>query len=79
MCGRSANLSDLGPLPVAYPREVRRQTTICWSRRLSRPKWQLSLGYMGADADGILGQTSLTKLGLKHGWKVGRLSVGPEV
>jgi hypothetical protein len=33
-------------------------------------KWQERLGYTGADADGIPGQTSLAKLGDKHGFKV---------
>lgn len=33
-------------------------------------KWQLKLGYKGADADGIPGFVSLTKLGNKHGFAV---------
>ena len=33
-------------------------------------KWQTSLGYKGADADGIPGLTSLRKLGSKHGFTV---------
>jgi hypothetical protein len=33
-------------------------------------KWQTKLGYKGADADGIPGKTSLTKLGAKHGFTV---------
>lgn len=32
--------------------------------------WQRSLGYSGADADGIPGRASLTKLGDKHGFDV---------
>ncbi|WP_333731756.1 CHAP domain-containing protein [Streptomyces sp. IBSBF 3010] len=33
-------------------------------------KWQKALGYKGADADGIPGTTSLTRLGAKHGFNV---------
>ncbi|MGW6754536.1 GH25 family lysozyme [Streptomyces sp. NPDC055006] len=33
-------------------------------------KWQRKLGYKGADADGIPGTTSLTRLGAKHGFGV---------
>ncbi|MFF4952276.1 peptidoglycan-binding protein LysM [Streptomyces chattanoogensis] len=33
-------------------------------------KWQRKLGYSGADADGIPGNASLSKLGARHGWKV---------
>jgi hypothetical protein len=33
-------------------------------------KWQKALGYKGADADGIPGLTSLTRLGAKHGFNV---------
>jgi putative hemolysin len=33
-------------------------------------KWQQKLGYKGADADGIPGKASLTKLGKKHGFEV---------
>lgn len=32
--------------------------------------WQQHLGYTGADADGIPGMTSLTKLGARHGFSV---------
>jgi hypothetical protein len=32
--------------------------------------WQKRLGYVGTDADGIPGRTSLTKLGTKHGFEV---------
>lgn len=32
--------------------------------------WQRRCGYSGADANGIPGRTSLTKLGAKHGFKV---------
>jgi hypothetical protein len=32
--------------------------------------WQKSLGYSGADADGIPGRASLTALGKRHGWTV---------
>jgi hypothetical protein len=33
-------------------------------------KWQTKLGFKGADADGIPGRVSLTKLGRKHGFTV---------
>ena len=33
-------------------------------------KWQRKLGFTGADADGIPGKVSLTKLGRKHGFTV---------
>jgi hypothetical protein len=33
-------------------------------------EWQRRLGYHGADADGIPGRTSLTRLGAKHGFTV---------
>jgi hypothetical protein len=33
-------------------------------------RWQKKLGFTGADADGIPGKTSLTKLGRKHGFTV---------
>lgn len=33
-------------------------------------KWQQRLGYEGRDADGIAGMPSLSKLGVKYGWKV---------
>nr|WP_240351669.1 CHAP domain-containing protein [Streptomyces olivoreticuli] len=33
-------------------------------------RWQESLGYSGADADGIPGRTSLTALGAKYGFEV---------
>jgi hypothetical protein len=33
-------------------------------------QWQRKLGFTGADADGIPGKESLTKLGLRHGFKV---------
>jgi hypothetical protein len=33
-------------------------------------KWQVKLGYQGADADGIPGFVSLTKLGNRHGFTV---------
>jgi hypothetical protein len=32
--------------------------------------WQRRLGYVGADANGVPGQTSLTKLGTKWGFRV---------
>jgi hypothetical protein len=32
--------------------------------------WQRQLGYTGRDADGVVGEVSLTKLGNKAGFKV---------
>lgn len=55
-----------GLLPTAYGSDGYAGTL----SRTAYGSWQRRLGYSGSDANGIPGMTSLTKLGLKHGFRV---------
>jgi hypothetical protein len=61
-----AALRAEGYLAKAYASDGSYGTTTIAAYR----KWQRKLGYSGADADGIPGFVSLTKLGNKHGFTV---------
>ncbi|WP_030962675.1 peptidoglycan-binding protein LysM [Streptomyces sp. NRRL S-378] len=74
--GGTTSAADVRPVEAALQREgllsasYAKDGSFGSLTRTAYAGWQRRLGYSGADADGIPGKTSLTKLGAKHGFTV---------